>query len=141
MRFIESCYKNPVSTLIKRLQHFCQEITALLSTLLSRESAKHNKNEKQKHLTKHNKINFFLLCALVTLIFYLYIQVKKYFTLLKTAEGNVNFILNNDVPQSDTKRQKLIKCILTGNSKLCLGKVFTEEQINKLRNKPSGYIK
>ena len=31
--------------------------------------------------------------------------------------------------QSDTKRQKLI---LTGNSKLYLGKIYTEEQLNKL---------
>ena len=34
--------------------------------------------------------------------------------------------------QSDTKRQKLLKCILTGNSKLYLGKVYTEEQLAKL---------
>ena len=30
------------------------------------------------------------------------------------------------------KDKKLLKCILTGNSKLYLGKVYTEEQINKL---------
>ena len=35
-------------------------------------------------------------------------------------------------PQSDTKHQKLLKCILTGNSKLYLGKVYTEEQLAKL---------
>ena len=29
--------------------------------------------------------------------------------------------------QSDTKRQKLLECILTGNSKLYLGKVYTEQ--------------
>ena len=36
--------------------------------------------------------------------------------------------------QSDTKRQKLLKCILTINSKLYLGKVYTctEEQLAKL---------
>ena len=34
--------------------------------------------------------------------------------------------------QSDTKCQKLLKCILTGNSKLYLGKVYTEEQLAKL---------
>ena len=34
--------------------------------------------------------------------------------------------------QSDTKRQKLLKCVLTGNSKLYLGKVYTEEQLAKL---------
>ena len=40
--------------------------------------------------------------------------------------------LGYDAPQSDTKRQKLLECILTGNSKLYLGKVYIEEQINKL---------
>ena len=32
-----------------------------------------------------------------------------------------------EAPQSDTKRQKLLECILTGNSKLHLGKVYPEE--------------
>ena len=36
-------------------------------------------------------------------------------------------------PQSDTKRQKLLKCIPTRNSKLYLGKVYTEE-VEKLFN-------
>ena len=35
-------------------------------------------------------------------------------------------------PQSDTKWQKLLKCILTGNSKLYLGKIYTEDQLAKL---------
>ena len=34
--------------------------------------------------------------------------------------------------QSDTKRQKLLECVLTGNSKLYLGKVYTEEKIKEL---------
>ena len=34
--------------------------------------------------------------------------------------------------QSDTKHQKLLECILTGNSKLYLGKVYTEDQLAKL---------
>ena len=33
---------------------------------------------------------------------------------------------------SDTNRQKLLKCILTGNSKLYLSKVYTEEQLKQL---------
>ena len=37
-----------------------------------------------------------------------------------------------ETPQSDTKCQKLLECILTGNSKLYLGKVYTEEQLAKL---------
>ena len=35
----------------------------------------------------------------------------------------------------DTKHQKLLECILTGNSKLYLGKVYTEEQLAKLSEK------
>ena len=42
--------------------------------------------------------------------------------------GNLGY----ETPQSDTKRQKLLECILTGNSKLYLGKVYTEEQLAKL---------
>ena len=76
-------------------------------------------------------LNFCLLCALFALIFYLYIRIIKYFPLLKMAEeliGNLGY----GAPQSDTKRQKLLECVLTGNSKLYLGKVHTEEQLSKL---------
>ena len=44
--------------------------------------------------------------------------------------GNLGY----DLPQSDTKRQKLLKCVLTGNSKLYLGKVYTEDQLTKLND-------
>ena len=37
-----------------------------------------------------------------------------------------------EIPQLDAKRQKLLECVFTGNSKLYLGKVYTENQINKL---------
>ena len=73
-------------------------------------------------------LNFCLLCALFALIFYLYIRIKKYFPLLKMTED----IFSGYDAQSDTKRQKLLKCVLTGNSKLYLGKVYTEEQLKKL---------
>ena len=42
--------------------------------------------------------------------------------------GNLGY----DPLQSDTKRQKLLECVLTGNSKLYLGKVYTEKKIKKL---------
>ena len=42
--------------------------------------------------------------------------------------GNLGY----EAPQSDTKRQKLIECILTRNSKLYLDKVYTEEQLATL---------
>ena len=40
--------------------------------------------------------------------------------------------LGYETPQSDTKGQKLLECVLTGNSKLYLGKVYTEEKIKEL---------
>ena len=76
-------------------------------------------------------LNFFLLCTLFALIFYLYIRAERYLTLLKMAEENLIFS-GYETPQSDTKRQKLLKCVLTGNSKLYLGKVYTEEKIKEL---------
>ena len=84
---------------------------------------------------KHNKmleyLNFFLLCTIFASILYLYIRIKKYFPILKMAEeliGNLGY----ETPQSDTKHQKLLECILTGNSKLYLGKVYTKEKIKEL---------
>ena len=59
---------------------------------------------------------------------------KIYYSLKKMTESGLDNLISNgyDAPQSDTKRQKLLECILTGNSKLYLGKVYTKEQINKL---------
>ena len=79
-------------------------------------------------------LNFCLICTQFALIFYLYARVKKYLPLLKMTEeliGNLGY----GAPQLDTKRQKLLECILTGNSKLYLGKVYTEEQLAKLNEK------
>ena len=76
-------------------------------------------------------LNFCLLCTLFTLIFYLCVRAKKYFPLLKMAE---EIFIGYETPQSDTKRQKLLKCVLTGNSKLYLGKAYTEEKIKELSN-------
>ena len=73
-------------------------------------------------------LSFCLLCILFT---YLYIRMKRYLPLLKMAEeliGNLGY----GAAQSDTECQKLLECILTGNSKLYLGKVYTEEQLTKL---------
>ena len=76
-------------------------------------------------------LNFFLLCVLFTLILCLYSRVKRYLPLLKMAEELISN-LGYGAPQSDTKHQKLLECILTGNSKLYLGKVYTEEKIKEL---------
>ena len=76
-------------------------------------------------------LNFCFICALFALIFYLYIGIKKYFPILKMAEELISN-LGYGAPQSDTKHQKLLECVLTGNTKLYLGKVYTEEQLAKL---------
>ena len=76
-------------------------------------------------------LDFCLLCAIFASILYLYIRIKKYFPILKIAEeliGNLGY----GTPQSDTKCQKLLKCVLTRKSKLYLGKDYTEEQVAKL---------
>ena len=76
-------------------------------------------------------LNFFLLCAIFASILYLYSQVKRYLPILKMAEeliGNLGY----EAPQSDTKHKKLLECVLTGNSKLYLGKVYTGKQLTKL---------
>ena len=75
-------------------------------------------------------LNFCLLCLLSALIFYLYFQTKEYLTILKMAEELISN-LGYETPQSDAKRQKLLKCILTRNSNLYLGKVYTEDQLKK----------
>ena len=91
--------------------------------LLSRDFSKHNKMLEY--------LNFCLICDLFTLILYVYIRIKKYFPILKMADelvGNLGY----GAPQSDTKRQKLLECILTGNSKMYLDKVYAEEKIKEL---------
>ena len=108
MNLLSRDYKTP----IKRSQHSYQEVTA-----------KHNKMLEY--------LNFCLLCTLFALIFYLYIRIKKYFPLLKMAEELIGN-LGCEAPQSDTNWQKLLECVLTGNSKLYLGKVYTEDQLAKL---------
>ena len=50
--------------------------------------------------------------------------------------GNLGY----DPPQSNTKHQKLLECVLTGNSKLYLGKVYTEEQLAKLNKEEVGRL-
>ena len=42
--------------------------------------------------------------------------------------GNLGY----ETLQSDTNHQKLLECVLTGNSKLYPGKVYTEEKIKEL---------
>ena len=57
------------------------------------------------------------------------LRTKKYFPLLKMAE---DIFSGYESPQSDSKHQKLLECVTTGNSKLYLGKVYNEENIKEL---------
>ena len=43
--------------------------------------------------------------------------------------GNLGY---HESLQLDLKWQKLLECVVTGNSKLYLGKVYTEDQLTKL---------
>ena len=56
---------------------------------------------------------------------------KKVLSYIKNGRKLISN-LGYGAPQSDTKRQKLLECILTGNSKLYLGKVYTEDHFTKL---------
>ena len=82
-------------------------------------------------------LNFCLICTLFALILYLYSRVKRYLPLLKMVEeliGNLGYgaLWAHETPQSDTKRQKHLEYVFSGNSKLYLRKVYTEEQLTKL---------
>jgi len=82
-------------------------------------------------------VNFLLLTILILALIYIYYKIKKYFPYIKMLDSLLNDdILNgNDetLKESETKRQKLIECVLMGNSKTYLGKRYTEEQINDLK--------
>ena len=47
----------------------------------------------------------------------------------KKADPKINELEDNDVRD---KRERLVACVLSGNSKIYLGKEYTEEQINKM---------
>ena len=74
-----------------------------------------------------NHFNFIVIICPIRINFYLYIRMKRYLTLLKMAED----IFSGYDTQSDSKHKKLLECVLTRNSKLYLGKVYTEEQLKK----------
>ena len=47
----------------------------------------------------------------------------------KKADPKINEFEDNDLRD---KRERLVACVLSGNSKMYLGKEYTEEQINKM---------
>ena len=105
-------------------------------------------------------INLLLLLTMFGATCYAYYRLKKIFYLisiimdseildqLTSSEQNVNFEVTkpkrghrkkvnpklNEVEDSDVrdKRERLVACVLSGNSKMYLGIEYTEEQINKM---------
>ena len=105
-------------------------------------------------------INLLLLLTMFGAACYAYYRLKKIFYLisiimdseildqLTSLEQNVNSEVTkpkrvrrkkadpkiNEVEDSDVrdKRERLVACVLSGNSKMYLGKEYTEEQINKM---------
>ena len=47
----------------------------------------------------------------------------------KKADTKMNKLEDNDIRD---KRERLVACVLSDNSNMCLGKEYTEEQINKV---------
>ena len=48
---------------------------------------------------------------------------------IKKADTKINELEDNDIRN---KRKRLVACVLSGNSKMYLGKEYTEKQINKM---------
>ena len=105
-------------------------------------------------------INLLLLLTMFGSTFYVYYRLKKFFFLIsivmdseildqltdlsrdvdsefpkpkrgrkKKADTKMNELEDNDVRD---KRERPLACVLSGNSKMYLGKEYTEEQINKM---------
>ena len=101
-------------------------------------------------------INLLLLLTMFGSTCYVYYRLKKIFCLIsivmdseisnlgrdvdsefpkpkrgckKKADPKINELEDNDVRD---KRERLVACVLSGNSKMYLGKEYTEEQINKM---------
>ena len=105
-------------------------------------------------------INLFILLSMFGSTFYVYYRLKKIFYLIsivmnskildqltnlerdvdsefpklkrgrkKKADPKMNELEDNDVRG---KRERLVACVLSGNSKMYLGKEYTEHQINQM---------
>ena len=105
-------------------------------------------------------INLLLLLTMFGSTYYVYYRLKKFFYLIsivmdseilykltdlgrnvnsefpkpkrgrkKKADPKMNELEDNDVRD---KRERLVACFLSGNSRLYLGKEYTEDQINKM---------
>ena len=105
-------------------------------------------------------VNSFLLLTMFGSTCYVYYKLKKFFYLIsivmdseildqltnlgrdvdsefpkpkrgrkKKADTKMNELQDNDVRD---KRERLVACVLSGNSKMYLGKEYTEQQINEM---------
>ena len=105
-------------------------------------------------------VNSFLLLTLLGIIYYIYYKCRRFFRVIdlvmdsaildqlsnlekevdsevtKSRKGlnkktgtKINEVEENDVRD---KRERLIACVLSGNSKQYLGKEYTEQQINEM---------
>ena len=105
-------------------------------------------------------VDLFLLLTLFGLTCYFYYKLKKFFYLISTLmdseildqltnlEKNMDYEVTkpkrgrkkktdtktNEVEENDVRdtRDRLITCVLSGNSKQYLGKEYTEQQINEM---------
>ena len=105
-------------------------------------------------------LNFFLLLMMLGSACYVYYKMKKFFYLISTVMDSeiLDQLTNlgrdvdsefpkpkrghrkkvdpkvNEVEDSDVrdKRERLVACVLSGNSKMYLGKEYTEAQINEM---------
>ena len=77
-------------------------------------------------------LSFILQCTtaiiLGTTTYYLYSVIR----MVEVSISELLLEVSYDPPKSDMKWRKVIECVLTGNSKQCLGKAYTKEQVNKL---------
>ena len=112
-RLQDSCqdsYSTPVKGSIVLLQHSCKETIAKV-------------------------IEYFSLILQCTTTIIRGPTAYYIYSFIKMANEIINELLPEvpyDPPKSEVKRQKLIECVLTGNSKQYLRKAYTEEQANKL---------
>ena len=105
-------------------------------------------------------VNLLLLLTMFGLTCYFYYRLKKFFCLISTvmdsgildqltnlgrdvdsefpkpkkgrkkkADTKINELEDNDIRD---KRERLVACVLSGNSKMYLGKEYTEQQINEM---------
>ena len=128
MRFVEFCNKTVTKLLLRDYNTSTNKRSIrLVSRDYSTPARKHNK--MIEYLNFVSPMQFSHLNLLPVRL-----NEKIYHSLKKMAEAKIDNLMScgYDAPQSDSKRHKLLECILTGNSKLYLGKVYTEEQINKL---------